>query len=251
MTVRLDGKVAVVTGAGSGLGRAAALTLAREGAKVVVSDISADGGEETVSLIREHNGEALFVKTNVTDAADVKALMSKAFSAYGSIDCAVNNAGIQGDLATVAACTEENWDRVIAVNLKGVWLCMKYEIPYMREQGGGSIVNMASIAGLRSGLQRYAAYAASKHGVVGLTSVAAVEYAKRNIRINAVCPGFIQTPFVEAESISQVEAWMNVRIPMARFGTPQEIAEAVVWLCSDAASFMTGHAMVLDGGLLA
>jgi NAD(P)-dependent dehydrogenase (short-subunit alcohol dehydrogenase family) len=251
MTARLEGKVALITGAGGGLGRASAIAMAQEGAKVVVSDISVAGGEETVRIIQDVGGQALFWQADVSKAAEVKTLVDKTVFAYGGLHCAVNNAGYQGKMTTVAAYTEEQWDRVIDINLKGVWLCMKYQIPYMREQGGGAIVNMASVAGLKSGLTRFAAYTASKHGVIGLTKAAAGEYARSKIRINALCPGFIHTPMLEAVAFEPLVGLVNEQVPMQRFGTPEEVAEAVIWLCSDASSYMTGHSMILDGGYLA
>lgn len=253
MAALLKGKVALVTGGGSGIGRATALAFAREGAKVAIADRAVEGGQETSYQIQKAQGEAIFIQADVAKPCEVKAMVKKVIAVYGSLDCAVNNAGIEGEMTSMAACTEENWDRVININLKGVWLCMKYEIPYLRERGGGSIVNMASIAGLRSGLQRFSSYVASKHGVIGLTKAAAVEYARTGIRINAVCPGFIQTPMVEGESQrnAQLETIIKDFVPAARFGTPQEIAEAVIWLSSTAASFVNGHALVVDGGFLA
>jgi len=253
MAGRLEGKVALVTGAGSGIGRATALACAREGAKVVAADIAVEGGEETVAHIKRAGGEAIFVATDVTQANAVQALIAAAVAAYGRLDCAHNNAGIEGVWATTADYPEDDWDRVMAVNLKGVWLCMKYEIPQMLQQGGGAIVNTASLAGL-VGAKRLAAYVASKHGVVGLTKTAALEYAKAGIRVNAVCPGVIHTAMVERmffQRRSQVVERLAASEPLGRLGTPEEVAEAVVWLCSDAASFVTGHALSVDGGLYA
>jgi NAD(P)-dependent dehydrogenase (short-subunit alcohol dehydrogenase family) len=246
------GKVALVTGGGSGIGRASALAFAREGAKVVVADVAVEGGEETVRLIQQSGGEAIFGKTDVSRAAEVEALVSRAVQTYGRLDCAHNNAGIEGAAATTIDYAEDAWERVIAINLKGVWLCMKYEIPHLLKQGGGAIVNTASTAGL-VGYRGGSAYVASKHGVVGLTKTAALEYAKAGVRVNAVCPGAIDTPMMgrltghrpqRAERMAAAE-------PVGRMGQPEEIAQAVVWLCSEAASFVTGHAMAVDGGITA
>jgi NAD(P)-dependent dehydrogenase (short-subunit alcohol dehydrogenase family) len=214
---------------------------------VVVSDVVIDGGEETVRLIKAAGGQAVFVKADVARPAEVDALIARVVDTYGRLDCAFNNAGIEGTMAQTADCSEENWDRTIAINLKGVWLCLKAEIPQMLKQGGGAIVNTASVAGV-VGFAGLPAYVASKHGVVGLTKSAALEYAKQGIRVNAVCPGVIRTPMVErlfrdnpaaGETIAAME-------PVGRMGTPEEIAGAVVWLCSDAASFVTGLAMAVD-----
>ncbi|MFZ3060799.1 MAG: SDR family oxidoreductase [Candidatus Methanoperedens sp.] len=252
MLLGLENKVALVTGGSSGIGRACALAFAREGAKVVVADVLVGGGEETVQMIRKAGGESIFVKTDVSKTADVEALVKRAVDTYGRLDCAINNAGIEGIMAPTADCTEENWDRVININLKGVWLCMKYEIPEMQKQGSGAIVNMASVAGL-VGFQGMPAYCASKGGIIQLTKVAALEYAKAGIRVNAVCPGVIRTPVVERVTGGnpEAEAQFTAMEPVGRMGTPGEIAESVVWLCSDAASFVTGHPMVVDGGLVA
>jgi NAD(P)-dependent dehydrogenase (short-subunit alcohol dehydrogenase family) len=252
MTQQLEGKVAVVTGGGSGIGRACVLDLAKAGARVVVADIDAAGGAETVERVMQAQGKAIFVQTDVTQADQVKALVEQTVKTFGSIDCAVNNAGIEGRAASMVACTEDNWDRVIDINLKGIWLCMKYQIPRMREQGGGSIVNMASVNGLKTGLMKFAAYTASKHGVIGLTKAAAVEYARSGIRINALCPGYVQTPMLETDSerFANLSSLVNL-VPIGRLGTPEEISAGVVWLCSDVTSFMTGQTLVIDGGLLA
>jgi NAD(P)-dependent dehydrogenase (short-subunit alcohol dehydrogenase family) len=210
-----------------------------------------EGGQQTVHMITEQGGEAIFVKTDVSKAVEVQALVSQAVATYGRLDCAHNNAGISGGLrARTADYPEERWHQVIAVNLTGVWLCMKYELAQMLHQGGGAIVNTASGAGL-VGSRGMSAYVASKHGVVGLTKTAALEYAQQGIRVNCVCPGMIQTPMTEsALRDPALQAQIRAR-PMGRVGTPEEIAEAVVWLCSDAASFVTGHAMSVDGGLVA
>ena len=247
-----EGKVALVTGAGSGIGRATALVFAREGAKVVVSDIVVEGGQETVQQIEAAGGEAIFVKADVSQAADVEALITQTVETYGRLDCAFNNAGIEGGMKLTIDCTKEEFDRTIAVNLTGVWLCMKYEIQQMLSQGSGAIVNTASAAGL-VGFPSLPDYVASKHGVVGLTKTAALEYAKSGIRVNAVCPGVIQTPMVErgaqlSPGFDELAVSME---PVGRFGQPAEVGEAVVWLCSDAASFVTGIPMQVDGGLVA
>jgi NAD(P)-dependent dehydrogenase (short-subunit alcohol dehydrogenase family) len=248
----VDGKIALVTGGGSGIGRATALAFAREGAKVVVADIIVAGGEETVQMIKAAGGEATFVKADMAKAAEVEAMVQKAVATYGRLDCAHNNAGIEGATGKTADYREEDWDRVIRINLTGVWLCMKYEIPQMLKQGSGAIVNTASDAGLL-GVPQMPAYVASKHGVVGLTKTAALEYAKAGIRVNAVCPGVIKTPMVEritSQRPGRAER-MAAAEPVGRMGRPEEIAEAVVWLCSDAASFVTGLPMSVDGGIAA
>ena len=252
MAGRLDGKIALITGAGSGIGRASALTFAREGAKVAVADKQVDGGQETVRMVEAAGGTASFIKVDVSDAASVEAMVNATVETYGRIDCAYNNAGIEGQVAPTDSYADDMFDKVIAVNLTGVWLCMKYEIPRLLEQGGGAIVNTASGAGL-IGVAGLSAYVASKHGVIGLTKTAALEYAKSGIRVNAVCPGLIQTPMVERLTADQPqlgEALVAME-PVGRTGRPEEIAESVVWLCSDAASFVTGHAMSVDGGFVA
>jgi NAD(P)-dependent dehydrogenase (short-subunit alcohol dehydrogenase family) len=252
MAGQMQDKVALVTGGSAGIGRAAALAFAREGAKVVVADVQVAGGQETVGLIRDAGGEAVFVRTQVASPVEVQALVDQAVQRYGRLDCAFNNAGIEGTLAPTAECSEENWNRTLEINLKGVWLCMKAEIAQMLKQGGGAIVNTASVAGL-VGFQNLPAYCASKGGVVQLTRTAALEYAKMGIRINAVCPGVIRTAMVERVTGGnpQTEAQFVAMEPVGRMGTPEEVAAAVVWLCSDAASFVTGHPMVVDGGLVA
>jgi len=252
VTHPLSGKTALVTGAGSGIGRATAYAFAKAGANVVVADVDRGGGNETVSTITSGGGKALFVATDVSRPADVQALIAAARKHYGSLDCAFNNAGIQGELSSTADCTEENWDRITGINLKGVWLCMKYELEAMLAQGAGAIVNCASNFGL-VGSVNMPAYSAAKHGVVGLTKTAALENARLGVRVNAVCPGPVHTPLVDRivavtpEIVSAIEA----REPVGRMGKPEEIATAVVWLCSPEASFVTGAALAVDGGYVA
>lgn len=247
------GKVALVTGAGAGIGRASALAFAALGARTVVSDVVVDGGEETVRLIRAAGGEASFIQADVSHSEQVAALVAGTVARYERLNCAHNNAGISGGtLATPLTFSDypdEAFDRVIAVNLRGVWLCMKAEIRQMLAQGGGSIVNTASIAGLVGGYG--AAYTAAKHGVIGLTRQAAVEHGAANIRVNAVCPGLIDTAMTHPRYATE---WWERTIamhPMGRDGTPEEIAETVVWLCSEATSFVTGQALAVDGGYTA
>ncbi len=247
---RFEEKVALVTGAGSGIGRATALAFAGENAKVVVADIAAADGEETVRMIRESGGEAIFVKTDVSQESEVKALIDTAIDAYGRLDCAHNNAGINGDLDSVATCTEENWDRVMSINLKGVWLCCKYEIRKMKKLGGGTIVNTSSTSGLVGSIGA-PAYTASKHGVAGLTRTASLECAKINIRVNAVCPGTCRTPFMQNLLDAGFEDYITGLVPVGRLGEPEETANTVLWLCSEESSFITGAMITIDGGLTA
>lgn len=258
MAGTLEGKVALVTGASAGIGRASAIAFAREGAKVVVSDVNVEGGEETVHIIQDTGGEAIFTKADVSNSTEVEALIAKVVETYGRLDCAHNNAGImESQGVPIHEHPEETWNRTMEINLRGVWLCMKYEIPQMRNQGGGAIVNTSSVWGL-AGAAGFSAYVASKHGVAGLTKTGALENAQQGIRVNSVNPGAINTsmaqgalraisggdPKVEEQIIAQME-------PVGRMGTPEEVAEAVVWLCSDAASFVTGHTMSVDGGYIA
>jgi NAD(P)-dependent dehydrogenase (short-subunit alcohol dehydrogenase family) len=251
MAKLFEGKVALVTGGASGIGRATALAFAREGAKVVVADMNAEGGEETVRLVQESGGEALCVRCDVSQASDVEGMVNKAVEVYGRLDCAFNNAGV-GVFKSVVECTEEDWDQTMSVNLKGVWLCMKYELLHMFKQGSGAIVNTASAAGLMA-TQGHAPYTASKHGVVGITKVAALDGAASGIRVNAVCPGGVLTPMLEPllEAEPQMKEFMKLMHPLRRIGNPEEIAAAVLWLCSDAASFVTGVAFPVDGGVVA
>ncbi len=253
MIGRVENKIALVTGGGSGLGRATVQALAREGAKVLVADLNLESAHETVIMVAETGGEASAFAMDVTVATQVEAMVQTTVERYGRLDCAFNNAGIPGKVGTsVIDYEEEDWDRVIAVDLKGVWLGMKYELKQMLKQGRGVVVNTASIAGL-VGLVGSSPYVASKHGVVGLTKTAALEFAQQNIRVNAVCPGVFRTPLVEkiiAELPEREELYLSAQ-PIGRMGRPEELAEAVVWLCSDAASFVTGHAFPIDGGYVA
>lgn len=246
----LAGKVALVTGGAMGIGRKTAQIFAREGARVVVVDVVAEGGEETVRMIKKAGGDALFVRCDVTQAREVEAAIKKTVDTYGRLDCAFNNAGIAIPGTTVE-CSEEDWDRVLGVNLKGVWLCMKYELSQMLIQGGGVIVNTSSAGGL-IGTPGIAAYTASKHGVVGLTRTAALEHVTAGIRVNAVCPGSVPTPMLDpVVNHPEMKAMLESKHPMGRFGTTEEVAEAVVWLCSDRASYVTGVAFPVDGGVTA
>jgi NAD(P)-dependent dehydrogenase (short-subunit alcohol dehydrogenase family) len=252
MTRELEGKIALVTGGTSGIGRDTAILFAKAGAKVVVAGRREPEGHETTELIRAAGGEGLFVKTDVSKASEVDTLIQNVVEKFGRLDTAFNNAGIEGVLAPIIRQSEEDWDRTIAINLKGVWLSLKYEIRQMLKQGGGgAIVNMASVIGL-IGSAGVAAYSASKHGVIGLTKTAALENAKSGIRINAVCPGFIETPMADRTlRVPAVHKFVVGLHPLGRLGRPAEIAEAVLWMCSDRASFMTGQCLVLDGGFLA
>lgn len=245
-------KVALVTGGGSGMGRAAALAFGREGARVAVADVDAIGGEETVRQIAAVGGDAFFAQTDVSQGAAVESLIARTVKRYGRLDCAFNNAGINEEHGPLADLAGELWDRILAVNLKGIFLCMKYEIPAMLRGGSGAIVNNASIVGLR-GSRNHPAYVASKHGVVGLTRATARDYAARGIRVNAVCPGAIRTPmYVRMEGSDPArDGEIAASLPIGRLGQPEDVAAAVLWLCSDAAAFITGHALVVDGGELA
>ena len=254
-TGELTGKTAIVTGGGSGIGRAAALEFAKLGANVVVSDVDEGSAKATALAIEAAGapagGKAVSIRTDVSVDAEVEAMVDFAVASFGGLDFAFNNAGIAGPMADTVGYSEEDFDRVIEINLKGVWLCMKHEIPRMLDRGAGSIVNTASIAGLVGGAS--AAYNASKHGVIGMTKQAALEYSAQGVRVNAVCPSIILTPMIEGVFDAQPhleEEWMRNE-PIGRFAPPEEVAAAVTWLCSPGASYITGHALPVDGGWLA
>jgi NAD(P)-dependent dehydrogenase (short-subunit alcohol dehydrogenase family) len=251
----LEGKASLVTGAASGIGRATALVFADEGAKLLLADVDETGGGETARLAGDRGAEVFFIECDVSDSAQVEALVQGCVERFGRLDCAFNNAGISGESARLAEYEEEVWNRVLAVNLTGVFLCMKSELRQMVAQCGGAIVNAASLLGV-TGYPTLGAYNAAKHGVVGLTRTAALEYASHGIRVNAVCPGWIETPMVmdsgpQPASIPAVYNALAGLMPLGRLGKPEEVAAAVAWLCSDAASFVTGHPLLVDGGALA
>ncbi|MDP3467315.1 MAG: SDR family oxidoreductase [Daejeonella sp.] len=250
METQFKNKVALVTGGSFGIGRATAIAYAKKGARVAIADWVEDN--ETLNEIKASGGEAIFVKCDVSQSDDVKAMVDKTISTFGRLDYAFNNAGIEGISASTQDCTEENWDKTIGVNMKGVWLCMKYEIPEILKQGKGVIINCASIAGL-VGFPGLPAYVASKHGIIGLTKTTALECAKLGIRVNAVCPGAIKTPMIDRLTGNKKEAEEQFAgmEPIGRLGIPDEVANAVIWLSSDEASFVTGHAMAVDGGWVA
>jgi NAD(P)-dependent dehydrogenase (short-subunit alcohol dehydrogenase family) len=252
MTGEYQDKVVLVTGGAYGIGRSAAIGFARKGAKVAIADVDEKNGEETLRRIKDAGGEAIFVRTDVSCESDVQALMKKIEDTYGRLDCAFNNAGIHKQFVSTIDFSAAEWEEMINVNLKSVWLCMKYEIPQMLKQGKGAIVNTSSAAGL-VGAPSNPAYPASKHGVVGLTKSTALEFARRGIRVNCVCPGPIRTGMHEslvALSPDIVKA-MHQKVPMGRIGEPEEVAAAAIWLCSDEASYITGHALPVDGGIVA
>ena len=241
--------VALVTGGSSGIGKATAIAFARAGARVVVTARRIKESEEVVETIKQEGGEAVFVQADVSKTDQVKQLIERTFETYGRLDWACNNAGIEGVESTIIDCPEEIWDRVIDINLKGIWLCMKYEIPQMLKAGGGAIVNISSINGLVGGTG-FAPYAASKHGIIGLTKSVAQEFAKQGIRINTICPGYIDTPMLKRVHGGPLDPGRITSMPMGRIGNPEEIANSVLWLCSNAASFVTGQSLIVDGGLL-
>jgi len=248
----LDGKIAMITGASSGIGRATARIFARESARLILADLAEAGGLETVKLVKDIGAEAIFVKTDVAKSADVEATVARAIATFGRLDCAFNNAGIGGAGRLTHEYSEEEWNRVIAINLTGVWLCMKAELTQMLKQGSGAIVNTSSIMGL-TGAIRVPAYTAAKHGVAGLTKAAALEYGRHGIRINAVCPAPIYTPMLMGafEKRPDMEERYARSEPMKRLGQPEEVGEAVAWLCSDRASYVTGLPLPVDGGYMA
>jgi len=252
MTQQFSGKVALVTGGASGLGRVSAIALAKEGAKVVVADVMESEGEATAKMIADAGGQARFMKTDVTKSGEVEAMLGETLGAFGRLDFALNNAGIDGVRARTADYPEEVWHQVLDLNLTGVFLCMKFELPVMVKQGSGVIINMSSVAGV-TGFPGHAAYTASKHGVIGLTKVAAIDYAKAGIRVNAICPAYTRTPMLTRmlEKNPAFEAKLISRVPLRRLGTAEEIAQAVVYLFSDASAFITGHSLVMDGGIVA
>lgn len=252
MKKEFEGKVALVTGGGSGIGRATALAFAREGAQVVIGNRNVERGEETVAMIKKAGGTASFKRTDVLVTKDIEALVNHAVKEYGGLDLAFNNAGVEGDVAPLVEQTEANYDAVMDVNVKGVWLSMKYEIPRMLERGGGAIVNCSSVAGL-IGFPNLSIYMASKHAVIGLTKVAAIEYSAQGIRINAVNPAVIDTEMVDrlAEGFGMKKDDLVQFHPIGRIGRVEEIAEAVLWLCSGKSSFVTGHSLIVDGGFTA
>jgi len=252
VTKQFAGKVALVTGGASGIGQATALAFAREGAAVVVADMAGDAGEETARSIQQSGAQSIFVQADITNVSQVQAMVQRIEDAYGRLDFALNSAGIDGTRARTAEYPEDTWRQVLEVNLTGVFLCMKYEIPLMLRHHGGVIVNMASVAGL-AGFPAHAAYTASKHGVIGLTRTAALEYARAGIRVNALCPTYTRTPMLERMIQAQpdLESRLQARVPMGRLASPEEIAAAAIYLCTDSAAFITGQALVMDGGILA
>jgi NAD(P)-dependent dehydrogenase (short-subunit alcohol dehydrogenase family) len=253
LTTRFAGRTVLVTGATSGIGKAAALAFAAEGAHVVFSGRRAELGVEIEQAIRKNGHEATFVRADIGESRDVQRLIDTTIETYGRLDCAFNNAGIDGGAFHLTAeCPEDQWDEVLRVNLKGIWLCMKFEIPHLLKQKNPSIVNMSSVAGLIGGAGG-SAYFASKHGVIGLTKAAAIEYAAQGLRVNAVAPAVIRTPMAQRLFLDNPETakYVTALHPIGRVGEPEEVADAVLWLCSDAASFVTGQTLPIDGGYVA
>jgi NAD(P)-dependent dehydrogenase (short-subunit alcohol dehydrogenase family) len=254
MQKRFENKVVIVTGGNSGIGKTTALAFAQEGARVTIAARRVDQGEQTVEEIKALGGEAIFVQTDVGRASDIERMVAETVRTFGRLDCAFNNAGIGGEAMKLTADhTEDNWDLVMKINLKGVWLCMKYQIPELLKNGRGAIVNNSSVYGLAGSTVGHVPYAASKHGIIGLTKSAAFEYAKQGIRVNAVCPGYTHTEMVDFALDYLGEDFTNsllAEIPMNRLAQPGEIASAVLWLCSDESSFVTGQAFAADGGWL-
>ena len=247
-----DGKVALVTGGNSGIGKATALKFAGEGAKVVVAARRENESMQVVDAIARAGGEAVFFKTDVTKSGDVEALVNSALQSFGRLDMAFNNAGITGDRRLLAELDEEDFDQIMNINVKSIWYCMKYEIPAMLQSGGGTVVNNSSMGAFRA-MRGISLYTATKSAVVGMTKGAAVDYAREGIRVNAVCPGIIKTPLSEEHQHLDdpaAEEAVGNRHPIGRVGQPEEVADAVLWLCSDASSFVTGQSIVVDGGLL-
>jgi NAD(P)-dependent dehydrogenase (short-subunit alcohol dehydrogenase family) len=252
MTRSLANKVVIVTGGGSGIGRASALAFAQAGAKVAVADVDVPGGEETAHLIEQAGSQAIFLRTDVSQALQVEQLIKTTVGQFGQLDCAFNNAGINEEHGTVVDCTEALWDRTLGINLKGIWLCMKYEIPQMLKVGGGAIVNTASVVGLGA-TRNVPAYVASKFGIIGLTRATARDFGKQGIRVNAVCPGTIRTAMYVRRlgDDPEVDARLAEESIIGRLGTGEDVADVVVWLCTDAARFVNGHSLVVDGGDIA
>lgn len=248
----MKNKVAFITGASSGIGRATAIAFAEQGAHVVLADVLDDAGAGLANTLNSKGQSALFVKCDVAVEADIVSALDKTVKKFGRLDYAFNNAGVEGTPGNTNQCTNENWDKTININLRGVWWCMKHEIPHLLKSGGGSIINCSSIAGL-VGFDNIPAYVASKHGVIGLTKTAALEYAKQNIRVNAVCPGVIQTPMIDRFTHGEAQAARTLieGEPVGRVGQPNEVASAVLWLSSPQSSFVTGHALAVDGGWVA
>jgi len=250
MSETFSGQVVLVTGAAAGIGRATAQLFAARGSTVVVVDVAVEEGQRTVELIEQSGGTATFLRCDVSVAGDVEAMVKETVARYGRLDVAFNNAGTECEMAAISEATEEDWDRVISINLKGIWLCMKYEIPVMIRQGHGAIVNSSSVVGLL-GQPNMASYVASKHGVVGLTRAAALECAASSIRVNAVCPAIVDTPMLRRYTGGDVQqaAELTSQYPTPRITQPEEVASAVLWLCSAGASYVNGHSLMIDGGL--